>query len=135
MYVEYDEYLSLYGGALPFEAFSAAEPKAEAELRYLTFANGDIFAKPDQAVKLALCAAVDLVASASQEAASRQGGADAAGIRSESNDGYSVSYMSDVREGQTAAQALRRRIAEAVRVYLLPTGWLSRRLGYSCREL
>lgn len=128
MYIDYDEYLRL-GGRLPFEAFEAAEPKAEAELRYLTYINGDIFAKPDDAVKMALCAALDIVA---QEASSEQGKAGVAGIKSESNDGYSVSYITDAKDGQTADQALRRRVYEAIRVYLLPTGWLRRTLG-GCR--
>lgn len=132
MYISYEEYQRDYGGGLSESDFTAAEPKAEAELRYLTYLNGDIFAKPDNAVKAALCVAVDLVAQATQEAAARQGTAGAAGIKSESNDGYSVTYISDAQDGQTADQALRRRIAQAVRTYLLPTGWLRRTLG--CRR-
>lgn len=129
MYVDYSDYLSLYGGRLSYEDFEAAAPKAEAELRYLTFMHGDIFAKPDPAVKLALCSAIDLVAQAEQQSGSGQVGT--AGVKSESNDGYSVTYITDAQDGQTAAQALRRRISEAVRVYLLPTGWLRRKVRCS----
>lgn len=129
MYVDYKYYREVYGGGLSEAAFKAAEPKAEAELRYLTYINGDVFEKTDPAIQNALCAAIDLVDAAAQDASASQGTAGAAGIKSESNDGYSVTYISDAQEGQTAAQALRTRITEAVRVYLLPTGWLSRRLG------
>lgn len=131
MYISYEDY-QRQGGSLSESDFMTAEPKAEAELRYLTYINGDIFAKPDQAVSSALCVAIDLVAQAAQEAAARQGTAGAAGIKSESNDGYSVTYISDAQDGQTADQALRRRIYEAIRTYLLPTGWLRRTLG--CRH-
>lgn len=129
MYIDYDQYVKA-GGCLSFEAFEQAEPKAEAELRYLTFMNGDIFGKPDPAVALALCSAVDLVAAS--QAAEASSAAGVIGIKSESNDGYSVSYITDGKEGQTAEQALRARVYQAVRAYLLPTGWLSRRGELIC---
>lgn len=128
MYVDYGYYSSGYGGSLSEAAFKAAEPKAEAELRYLTFVNGDIFAKEDDLVKIALCAATDIVAQAQKEAAETAGASGAAGIKSESNDGYSVTYVTDAKEGQTAEEALRARIAQGIRLYLLPTGWLRRKV-------
>lgn len=127
MYISYDEYLTLFSGRLSREEFEAAEPKAEAHLRYLTYINGDIFAKPSQVVKVALCAIADIVAQDDKNASARQPGT--TGIKSESNDGYSVTYLTDAKDGQTADQALRRRIYESARLYLLPTGWLRMRPG------
>ena len=57
------------------------------------------------------------------------GASGSAGVKSESNDGYSVTYVTEAQDGQTAEAALRKKIAEAVRLYLLPTGWLSRKVG------
>lgn len=127
MYVDYEEYQELWHGRLSYEEFTAAEPKAEAHIRYLTCyapMPGSIFDKPDQNVKLAVCAATDLVSAADAEAAGRSAGV--SGVKSESNDGYSVTYITDAVEGQTAEQALVKRILAAVRIYLLPTGWLYR---------
>lgn len=126
MYMTYEEYQAA-GGRLPYEAFTAAEPKAEAQLRLLTMCSGrDIFAAQDYMVRLALVETVDIVAQDSAAAASRQPGT--AGIKSESNDGYSVTYASDGTEGMTASRALQVRILDAVRAYLAPGNWLYRGL-------
>ena len=63
-------------------------------------------------------------------------GGSAAGKKSESNDGYSVTYVTEAQDGQTAEEALRKKIYEAIRLYLLPTGWLSRKvkMGGCCHE-
>lgn len=129
MYVDFDTYQKLWGGRLSYEAFTQAEPKAEAHIRYLTYLNGDVFAKQDDNVKRAVCAATDVVAQAEADAENRAAGT--AGIKSESNDGYSVTYVTDMSDGQTADQAILKRVASAVRIYLLPGGWLYRGL---CRR-
>ena len=61
--------------------------------------------------------------------------AQAAGVKSETNDGYSVTYITEGQDGQTAEELLRKKILEAARVYLLPTGWLSRSLKGGCRHV
>ena len=62
-------------------------------------------------------------------------GNQAAGVKSETNDGYSVTYITEGQDGQTAEELLRKKILEAARVYLLPTGWLSRSLKGGCRHV
>mgnify|MGYP000819836798 FL=1 len=47
MYVSYDFYKQTFGGAIPEADFSKVEAKAEAVIGYLTYINGDIFAKED----------------------------------------------------------------------------------------
>lgn len=125
-YVSYDFYCQTFG-AIPEADFTRAEAKAEAAIRYLTYANGDIFATESSSVKLAVCAAAEVIRNSDRQT----GGA---GKKSESNDGYSVTYVPEAQDGQTAEEALRKKIYEAVRLYLLPTGWLSRKVktGGAC---
>ena len=124
MYVSYDYYSQTFGGQLSEDDFKRAEAKAEAVISYLTYLNGDIFAKEDDRVKLAVCAAAEVVHYHNTQASAN--GNQAAGVKSETNDGYSVAYVTEAQDGQTAEMLLRKKVHEAVRVYLLPTGWLSR---------
>ena len=105
----------------------------EAVIGYLTYINGDIFAKEDNRVKLAVCAAAEVVHYHNNQASAN--GNQAAGVKSETNDGYSVTYITEGQDGQTAEELLRKKILEAARVYLLPTGWLSRSLKGGCRHV
>ncbi len=125
MYVSYEFYSQTFGTTIPEADFPKVEAKAEAVIGYLTYINGDIFAKEDNRVKLAVCAAAEVVYYQNQASAN---GAQGAGVKSESNDGYSVTYITEAQDGQTAEEFLRKKVLEAVRVYLLPTGWLSRSL-------
>lgn len=130
MYVDYNFYLSAFGEGLSEQEFIRAEVRAEAVMRCLTYLNGDIFTHDDLVVKMALCAATEAVSAVCGGA-----GASEPAKRSESNDGYSVTYVAEGRDGQTAEAILRKKVLEAIRPYLLPTGWLSRRLpgGGGCR--
>lgn len=131
MYVSYDYYSQTFGGLLSEADFNKAEARAEAVIGYLTYINGDIFAKEDNRVKLAVCAAADVIHYNQASANGNQ----AAGVKSESNDGYSVTYVTEAQDGQTAEELLRKKVHEAVRVYLLPTGWLSRVVRGGCRHV
>lgn len=125
MYVSYDFYSETFGGLISEDDFPKIEAEAEAAISYLTYVNGDIFAKEDSRVKLAVCAAAEVIHNSKQS----NSASGSAGVKSESNDGYSVTYVTEAQDGQTAEAALRKKIAEAVRLYLLPTGWLSRKVG------
>lgn len=122
-----------FGDTIPEADFSKVEAKAEAVIGYLTYINGDIFAKEDNRVKLAVCAAAEVVHYHNNQASAN--GNQAAGVKSETNDGYSVTYITEGQDGQTAEELLRKKILEAARVYLLPTGWLSRSLKGGCRHV
>ena len=130
MYVTYGFYSQTFGGSIPEADFIKAEAKAEAVISYLTFVNGDIFAEEDYRVMLAVCAAAEAIYCYNTQIGNR-----AAGIKSENNDGYSVTYVTEAQDGQTAEELLRRKVAEAIRVYLLPTGWLSRVVKGGCRHV
>lgn len=136
MYVDY-LYYQEYGGTMSEEDFPAAERKAMAYIRYLTFINGDIFEKKEvEAVKQAVCAAADVCYQQEQDQKKRNAEGKTGAVKSESNDGYSVSYVTEQMDGQTAEELQRKKIYDAVYLYLLPTGWLSRRVrgahDYEC---
>ena len=125
-HVSYEFYSQTFGTMIPEADFSKAETKAEAAISYLTYVNGDIFAVENDNVKLAVCAAAEVIYNNEQQTSAA--GGSAAGKKSESNDGYSVTYVTEAQDGQTAEEALRKKIYEAIRLYLLPTGWLSRKV-------
>lgn len=74
-------------------------------------------------VKDAVCAVADVYCSYDQKQAS------AGMVKSENNDGYSVTYVTEQTDGQTAEEVLRKKAYAAASAYLLPTGWLSRKVG------
>lgn len=122
MYVDYAYYRDQYGGNIPEKRYPFFERKAEGYIRQITYIRGDIFAAVDTAVKDAVCTAADVFYSC--EKAKKEGA-----IRSESNDGYSVSYAVEQVDGQTIEELTRKKAYAAVSTYLLPTGWLSRKIG------
>lgn len=123
MYASYEFYSQEFGGKMPETDYPTAEAKAEAFIRYLTYPNGDIFATENRNVKIAVCAAVETM----YDEALRP-----RNIKSESNDGYSVTYVTESQDGQTAESVLSKKLAEVVRLYLLPTGWLNRSVKSKC---
>lgn len=130
MYVDYRYYKSVHGGGLSEEEFNRTEPQAEAYIRYLTCFNGNVFGAESDDVKRAVCTAVDTVAAHNEAVASGE-----AGIKSESNDGYSVTRSSESVDGEASEALVRRKVSEAVRPWLFPGGWLRRNIrpcGRSC---
>lgn len=125
MYVDYGYYADQYGGGITEKEFPFAERKAEAYIRKLTYIRGNIFATENMAVKDAVCAVAYVYASCEKK---REAGT----IKSENNDGYSVSYAVEQADGQTVEELIRKKAYEAASTYLLPTGWLSRKVGCCC---
>lgn len=128
MYVDFPYYQKEYGGTMPEEAFPPAVRRAEAYISYLTSLNGDIFSVQSDAVKQAVCAAADIYYTDMQEKVRRAAEGREGAVKSENNDGYSVSYVTEQMDGQTAEELLKKKVYEAVYIYLVPTGWLSRRV-------
>lgn len=124
MYVDYAYYASEYGGEkIPEKKFSGYEHRAEAYIRKITYVRGDIFSVESDIVRDAVCAVADVYCSYEQKQV-------ATGVvKSENNDGYSVTYVTEQTDGQTAEEVLRRKTYAAASTYLLPTGWLSRKVG------
>ena len=129
MYVDFEYYSSVFSGSVLSErAFQKAEQEAETYIRYLTYLNGDIFADEAQAdaIKSAVCAAADAYYTAVRESA--EGG----NVKSESKDGLSVSFVVSRKDGETADDYVKRCMYQVIRIRLLYTGWLSRKVG--CRH-
>lgn len=126
-YVDYVYYIESFGGKMPEDDFTLMEKRAEAFIRYLTCFNGDIFAVKNDMVRDAVCAAADVYYTEEQAARVREAEGAAGPKKSENNDGYSVSYVTERKDGQTAEEYLRQKAYQAVYTYLLPTGWLSRK--------
>lgn len=132
MYADYQYYTEEFGGTkVPEESFTIAERWAEAYIKMLTYIAGDIFAEPVDVVKDAVCAAAEVYYTCNISSASN------GAIKSESNDGYSVSFVVEQSDGQTVEALTRRKAYDAVSMYLLPTGWMSRKVGcvhdYKCQ--
>ena len=121
MYVDYAYYASEYGGeTIPEKIFPGYERRAEAYIRKITYVRGDIFSAESDMVRDAVCAVADVYCSYDQKQAV---------VKSENNDGYSVTYVTEQTDGQTAEEVLRKKAYAAASTYLLPTGWLSRKVG------
>lgn len=126
MYVDFAYYSKAYEGALlTKDSFPGAVREAESYIRYLTHTNGDIFADKAQAdvIKDAVCAAADAYHTAVREMT--EGG----NVKSESKDGLSTSFVVARKDGETAADYARRCMYQVIRIRLMPTGWLCRKVG------
>lgn len=124
MYVDYAYYVSQYNGSLSEEEFIKAERWSEAYIRELTYIRGDIFASDLDMIRDAVCAGAEVYASYRRKQESNNG----MQIKSESTDGYSVTYVNEQTDGQTLEELMQKKAYEAVKMYLLPTGWLSRKV-------
>ena len=124
MYVTYLYYKDQYAGSLPEEEFIKAERWSEAYIRNLTYIRGDIFASDFDMIRDAVRAGAEVYASYRKKQESNNG----MQIKSESTDGYSVTYVNEQTDGQTLEELIQKKAYEAVKMYLLPTGWLSRKV-------
>lgn len=122
MYVDYAYYSQEYGGDIPEKEYPAAERKAEAYIRKLTYVRGDIFAVENTVVKNAVCAVSDVYFIWEKNESEKT-------VKSENNDGYSVTYVTEQTDGQTTEELLQKKAYAAASMYLLPTGWLFRKVG------
>ena len=126
MYVKYGYYSNNYKGTLiQKEDFQRAEQEAETYIRYLTYLNGDIFADEahmDPIIMNAVCATAEAYYTAIME--QKQGG----DVKSENKDGMSVSFIVARKDGETVDEYVKRSMHQVIRVRLLPTGWLSRKV-------
>lgn len=126
MYVDFGYYTETYGGTILTEAdFVSAAREAETYIRYLTYLKGNIFADmtQEEAVKGAVCAAAEAYSTAKKE--QEQGG----NLKSESKDGLSVSFVVSRKDGETVEDYIKRSMYQAIRIRLLPTGWMGRKVG------
>ena len=119
VYADYKFYVESYDGSLDEEEFQKVISRASAHVRRMTFGRADMYSDIEE-VKLSVCAVCDVIAVDTKNR-KKHGGMN---ISSENTDGYSVSYVTEQVSGESADQALNRKIYTAAELYLEPTGLL-----------
>ena len=115
-YVDYKYYSDTYGGEkVPEDSFEACEKRAEAVLHQITFGRVKQLPEIPDLIKDAICAMVEVKYQEDKKQA---------GLKSETIDGYSVTYESS--GGTAGASGTVRLMYEEAKVYLANTGLLYR---------
>lgn len=120
LYADYKFYVKSYNGDLEEKEFEKVISRASAHIRRITFGRADMYSDIEE-VKLSVCAVCDVIAVDTKNR-KKHGGMN---ISSENTDGYSVSYITDQVSGESAEQALNRKIYTVAELYLGPTGLLN----------
>lgn len=128
-YADYEFYKEKANGTALKDVFNAEVLEASFFLQYLTMGKSD--KDQPEALKYAVCKIADMYI---QEKTQRNNAAGS--IKSESNDGYSVSYSVEQKDGELLEELLARKASDIARKYLINTGLLSRKVGcghdYQC---
>lgn len=129
-YADYAFYADTYHGEMEEANFERNALSASQYIRYLTMGKSDGYERDE--LKYAVCEAADVLH------ASSQGQEGIGEKKSESTDGYSVSYATQSRDGETSEEFANRKMTGVIRKWLLPTGLLYAgvRCGhaYKCRN-
>lgn len=115
-YVDFPYYQESYHGtALKADEFPNAEIEAEAFVNAVTFGRIKKLDSIPDCVKNAICAAVDVLHECTESRKSA--------IRSESNDGYSITYAEAVGDAECTANMLCRVKRHLANTGLMYKGW------------
>lgn len=126
IYATYEYYTESFGGRMPEDSFSAHARTASAYIRQITLGRSDYLIdkmgeRCREQLSDACCAICDVLEAA--ETVKTDGRA----VKSVSNDGYSVTYVTEADE-TSAEAALRGRMYDTAALYLAGTGLLNRRV-------
>lgn len=121
-YADYTFYTDHACGKLEKESFEREVLAASFFLRYITLGRSD--RTQPESLRYAACAIADMYGEQKQKAAS--GGM---GKKSENTDGYSVSYASEIKDGENLEAFLDRKAMQIAGKYLSGTGLLERKVG------
>lgn len=124
-YADYEFYTNKANGKLEKEAFEKEVTEASFFLRYFTFGKSDTSSLEE--LKYAVCAIADMYA---DEKKRYKSGASA--VKSENTDGYTVTYASEIKDGESLDDLLSRKGVGIARKYLATTGLLNRRVQRRC---
>ena len=123
-YADYQFYEDKYKGKATEEEFEFAVIHASQYVRHITLGRSENYSGVE--VKYATCALVDAYMSAYK----LSGGNSTTGQKkSENIDGYSVSYVTQTKDGESAEELFRRKAYTVARQWLANTGLLNRRVG------
>lgn len=124
IYVDYNFYKSEYGGKLEEAAFNKAALLATQYIRSITLLKADNYSGVE--LKYAVCEISELYAKDSDNfsdaSMAAQSGKE---IKSISNAGFSVTYTSEGKEGETSETLINRKAYAILKKWLLTTGLLN----------
>lgn len=115
--IDYNYYVEEYGGnIIPKDRFDYVMQKAELHLHAFTFdrLKGEIH---DNVVKNCLCDMAETIYNIKKLS-------DKGVKKSENTDGYSVSYVTEITDGQDCQKILRKKLYGIAECYLMNTGLL-----------
>lgn len=115
-YADYSFYKDEYHGRMDEADFKRYILTASQYIRYLTRGRADEYEGDE--LKYAACESADVLYSASQSIS------EAGEKKSENTDGYSVSYVTQGKDGETREELSNRKMSGVIRKWLLPTGLL-----------
>lgn len=116
--VDYSYYSGEYGGTLSESDFVKSEKRAEVYLKNIT--HGKLTAENAgeyENVKDCICEMADAVFSYSEKTEKEK--------KSETTDGYSVSYVTERKDGVDSVSAMRVKLYQIAKFWLMDTGLLS----------
>ena len=115
-YVDYNFYIECYhGDEISDAAFERSELEAEAFIDEITFGRIQSLEEIPISVKFAVCSVLDVFANYSETKKNN--------ISSESNDGYSVTYLKSATDSECRAEMMSRARRWLVNTGLLYRGW------------
>lgn len=115
--VTYEFYSGSFGGTLllPDASFPRHIRRAQAYVDRATFGRADF---SDQLIRTTVCEVADMLFLEEKKSVSGKM------VASESTDGYSVSYVSEAQQGETAEDVLEKKAYKIIELYLSNTGLL-----------
>lgn len=129
IYANYAFYVEDYGGQLiDEESFKKAIIGATQYLRYVSLNRSDKSEREE--VKYAACAVADVYYST--VIADQSGKGSGSGKKSETIDGYSVTYVTDRIDGETVESIFRKKAYEVAKQWLEPLGLLYKGIKSKC---
>lgn len=122
-YADFDYYQSTYLGTdLSEPQFNKRVRSASRYVDYFTFDRSKNVNPVTDDIKDCVCELAECIHSFENSNA----GGSVSGIKSESIDGYSVTYMTEGKDGEVSHQTLKRKIYPIIEKYLSGTGLLYR---------
>lgn len=119
-YADYEFYIKKSHGKLAQDAFEINVLEASFFLQYITLGKSD--KQQPEALRYAVCAITDMYVKERERA-------EEGVLKAENNDGYSVTYVTEMKDGETIEELLQRKAMNIARKYLIHTGLLNWKVG------
>lgn len=124
-YADYEFYTNNAKGKLEQNVFEKEAVEASAFLRYITLGKSD--SSDLKELKYATCAIAEMYA---KEKSRYESGASA--VKSENTDGYTVTYATEMKDGESLDDLLSKKAMVIARKHLATTNLLNRKVRRIC---